>query len=93
MSTTIEQITYPKPNFISILRALKSPQKFRTQSFSSANFLGFWCISGLKSKSYYEIFTFWITFQSQLWVDAAQSLSNLVILNKWEQASILYVSN
>ena len=33
------------------LRALKSPQKFWTPSF--ANFLG------LKSKSYYEIWTFW----------------------------------
>ena len=71
----------------------KSPQKFRTPDFSSANFLGSLYIFCFKSKSYYEIFTFWITFQSQLWVDAAQSLSNLVILNKWEQASILYVSN
>ena len=59
MSTTIEQITYPKPNFISILRALKSPQKFRTPSCSSANFLGSLDILGLKSKSYYEILTFW----------------------------------
>ena len=40
-----------------VLRALKSPQKFRTPS--SANFLGSWHISGLKSKSYYEILTFW----------------------------------
>ena len=41
------------------LRALKSPQKFRTPGCSSANFLGSWHISGLKSKSYYEIWTFW----------------------------------
>ena len=42
-----------------LLRALKSPQKFRTPGCSSANFLGSWHISGLKSKSYYEILTFW----------------------------------
>ena len=42
------------------LHALKSPQKFRTTS--SANFLGSWHISGLKLKSYYEIWTFWLTF-------------------------------
>ena len=43
----------------SILRALKSPQKFRTPGSSSANFLGSWYISDLKSKSSYEILTFW----------------------------------
>ena len=32
-------------------------QKFRTPS--SANFLGSWHIWGLKSKSYYEMWTFW----------------------------------
>ena len=35
-----------------IVRALKSPQKFRTPS--SANFLGSWHISGFKSKSCYK---------------------------------------
>ena len=45
--------------FERILRALKSPQKFRTLGCSSANFLGSLGISGLKSKSYYEILTFW----------------------------------
>ena len=39
------------------LRALKSPQKFWTPSF--ANFWGSRHILGLKSKSYYEIWTFW----------------------------------
>ena len=43
-------------------RALKSPQKFRTLSFSSANFLGSCYTSVLKPKSYYEIWTFWLTF-------------------------------
>ena len=38
-------------NYI-LLRALKSPQKFRTPS--SANFLGSLHILGLKLKSYYE---------------------------------------
>ena len=37
---------------ILLLRALKSPQKFRTPS--SANFLGSWHNWGLKSKSYYK---------------------------------------
>ena len=46
------------------LRALKSPQKFWTSS--SANFLGFWHISGLKSKSYYEIWTFWSKLDHQM---------------------------
>ena len=40
----------------SLLRALKSPQKFRTPS--SANFFGSLHIWGFKSKSYYEIWTF-----------------------------------
>ena len=43
-------------NYI-LLRALKSPQKFRTPS--SANFLGSWHILGLKLKYYYETWTFW----------------------------------
>ena len=42
------------------LRALKSPQKLRPPGCSSANFLGSWYISGLKSKSYYEILIFWL---------------------------------
>ena len=41
------------------IRALKSPQKFRTSGCSSANFLSSWHTSGLKLKSYYEIWTFW----------------------------------
>ena len=41
-----------------VKHALKSPQKFRTQDCSSANLLGSWHISGLKSKSYYEILNF-----------------------------------
>ena len=40
-----------------VLRALKSPQKFRTPS--SANFLGSWHVSWSKLKSYYEIWTLW----------------------------------
>ena len=48
-------------NYI-LLRALKSPQKFRTPSSSYANFSGSWHISGLKSKFYYEILTFWCHF-------------------------------
>ena len=40
-----------------LLRALKSPKKFRTPS--SANFLGSFYIWGFKSKSYYEMWTFW----------------------------------
>ena len=51
------------PN-LSTLRALKSPQKFRTSS--SANFLGSLYISGLKLKSYYEIWTFWSWFGLQI---------------------------
>ena len=47
-----------------LLRALKSPQKFRTSS--SASFLGYWHISGLKSKSYYEIWTFWSQIDLQM---------------------------
>ena len=47
----------------SLLQALKSPQKFRTLSCSSANFLGSWYILSLKSKSYYEIWTPWISLQ------------------------------
>ena len=43
-----------------VKHALKSPQKFRTQDCSSANLLGSWHISGLKSKSYYEILIFWL---------------------------------
>ena len=40
-----------------LLRALKSPKKFRTPS--SANFLGSLYIWGFKLKSYYEMWTFW----------------------------------
>ena len=40
-----------------LLRALKSPKKFRTPS--SANFLGSLRIWGFKSKFYYEMWTFW----------------------------------
>ena len=50
----------------SILRALKSPKKFRTSNSSSANFLGSWHISDLKSKSYYEIWTFWSQIDLQI---------------------------
>ena len=49
-----------------ILRALKSPQKFRTPSCSSADFLGSWYISSLKSKSYYEIWTSWLILHSSV---------------------------
>ena len=47
-----------------VLRALKSPQKFRSPR--SANFLGSCHISGLKSKSYYEIWTFWSQIDLQM---------------------------
>ena len=47
-----------------LLRALKSPQKFRTPS--SANFLGSFHNWGLKSKSYYEIWTFWSINSNQI---------------------------
>ena len=49
--------------FFKLLRALKSPQKFRIPSYSSANFLGSCYISGLKSKFCYEIWTFWLILQ------------------------------
>ena len=48
------------------LRALKSPQKFRTPGCSSANFFGSWYISDLKSKFYYEILTFCCHFKIKL---------------------------
>ena len=48
------------------LRALKSPQKLRTPGCSSANFLGSWYISGLKSKFYYEILIFWCHIKDQV---------------------------
>ena len=47
-------------NLFFITRVEITTQKFRAPS--SANFLGSWHISGLKSKSYYEIWTFWIHF-------------------------------
>ena len=50
--------------FIAITRVEITTQKFRTSS--SANFLGSWHISGLKSKSYYEIWTFWLQFGLQM---------------------------
>ena len=49
-----------------VKHALKSPQKFRTQDCSSANLLGSWHISGLKSKSYYEILIFWCHLWNKL---------------------------
>ena len=55
------------------LRALKSPQKFRTSS--SANFLGSWYISGLKSKYYYKIWTLW----SQIGLQMIQFYSFLIM--------------
>ena len=57
-------------------RALKSPQKFRTLSSSSANFLGSWHISGLKSKSYYEIWTFWS--KNRRWPNLKMILTSLL---------------
>lgn len=48
------------------LHALKSPQKFRTPGCSSAKFLGSWYISDLKSKSSYEILTFWCHLKNKL---------------------------
>ena len=56
-------------------RALKSPQKFRTPGYSSANFLGSWYISGLKSKSYYKIWTLW----SQIGLQMVQFHSFLIM--------------
>ena len=43
------------------LRALKSPHK-SFELHAHANFLGSWHISVLKSKSYYEIWPFWVCF-------------------------------
>ena len=57
------------------LRALKSPQKFRTPGCSSANFLGSWYISGLKSKSYFKIWTLW----SQIGLQMIQFYSFLIM--------------
>ena len=65
-----------------LLRALKSPQKFRTPGCSSANFLGSWYISGLKSKSCYEIWTFWWNFLKKM---------NEKFLRFWENQSALKV--
>ena len=53
-----------KTAFFLLLRALKSPQKFRTPS--SANFLGSWHISGLNLKSYNEIWTLWSKIGHQM---------------------------
>ena len=50
--------------FIAITRVEITTQKFRTSS--SANFLSSWHISGLKSKSYYEIWTFWSKLDHQM---------------------------
>ena len=69
-----------------ILRALKSPQKFRTQGCSSANFLGSLNISGLKSKSYYEISTSWCHFLDFLcfWSSLKAILGFLDLWKKWK---------
>ena len=61
-----------------ILRALKSPQKFRIPGCSSANFLRSLGISGLKSKSYYKILTFWCHLWNLKTFEVAKSLGLLL---------------
>ena len=64
-----KSISVMKQVWFFLLRALKSPQKFRSPGCSSANFLGSWYISGLKSKSYYEIWTSWLILcKKSVWI-------------------------
>ena len=56
---TLKEIVISKSLKIST-RVKITTKKFRTPS--SANFLGSWHISSLKSKSYYEIWHFWFHF-------------------------------
>ena len=85
---------------MSPLRALKSPQKFRTPGCSSANFLGSWYISGLKSKSCYETWNSWYkkltkNIQScfNIFTVSWNGIRKSILQNKILISSLKYVRN